>query len=208
MRRTKFVTLGACGLVGLGAIALYRVLGGDSRVPPAPSATGTAPAPSPEPAPEPPPPAVPPQAPPPVAAPALAPPVAVAARREAEAEPYPKDLRQLVKALQPLQAEVAAGLAALDSRSRCRFEKVAVLVTLETGRGEVLVKEVMIKPRPAERRPGADVDGPETGSTDDAVDEADARCVREALEGMLLGAPSARTGRRWKQWYLSAPRPH
>ena len=203
MSRTKLVVIAACGLVGLGVIALYRALADDASEPPPPAAAQAEPERTPQPAP-----LVPTPAPPLAAEPVPAVPAPVAARKEAaEDAPYPKDLRQLVKALQPLQAEVVAGLVALDESSRCRFDKVIVLLTLETRRGEVLIHEVVIKPRPVDRDPAVEALGPDAGVTEEVVDEADARCVREALEGKALRTPSARSGRSWQQWYWPSPRP-
>jgi len=195
MNRTKLTIIAACGLVGLGATALYRFLAEDPSEPS--SATGAKPEPAREPAP--------PAAQAPTAAPAPAGPAAAAARKEApEDAPYPKDVTELLKALQPMQAEVAAELTALDEHSRCHFHRVIVQLTLESGRGEVLIKDVVVKPRPVEGEQNAEASA---AAAEQVVDEADARCVREAMEGKTLPAQSARKGRRWQQWYWPSPRP-
>jgi hypothetical protein len=80
-----------------------------------------------------------------------------------------------------------------------------VQLTLETGSGEVLIRDMRVKPRPADRDLTIADHDPTIEEAEDVVDEADARCIYDAMQARTFPAPSARPGRHWQTWYWSAP---
>lgn len=120
---------------------------------------------------------------------------------------YPKDPAALLRALRPLQREIEDGLASLDSAGRCPLRGALLQLTLESGDGEVYVRQVAVKRAPpAQDEPPADHD-PAVGVAEDSTDEALLRCVRESMDGRTMRAPSARPGRRWQTFYKQAASP-
>jgi hypothetical protein len=120
----------------------------------------------------------------------------------APASAYPSEPARLLRALEPLLRDVDHGLATLDAHSRCPLGALALGLSLETGDGEVTIKEVGVRPRPAE----AEGATPESASANDQADAATVACVRGELLGRSFRAPSALPGRRWEMSWLPTHR--
>jgi len=167
--------------VGLGAVALFDRALPATAPGPARAAPPSVQAPPPRPL-EPLPPLPSPAAPPAQPAPAPQP---------AKAEVLPSEPAARVVALEPLRREVHAGLEMLATTVRaCRLPDVDLMLTLETLPGRVRVSEVVIQPRGA-------AEAERTSAPLPALDIEAARCVRGALEGRVLEAPSSQPGRPW-----------
>lgn len=149
----------------------------------------------------------PPADPPPPAAAVVAPtPARAAAPAPRRFEPYPSDPAELLRALRPLQEEVEAGLASLDSRRSCQLGGAVLDLSLETGEGEVFIRDAALKALPGESDPaGADHDATATAQ-EEVTDGPALQCVNEAIKGKTLRAPSARPGRSWRTFYRPGAR--
>lgn len=125
-----------------------------------------------------------------------APPPAVVPPKTGEApsagpRELPADPNARLRALEPLRQEVFPGLADLRTRLRhCDDHGATVLVTLESLEGGVRIVALRLEPRPG--GDGADAE------EEPAADERTVHCMRSALVGNVVGAPSARPGRRWE----------
>jgi hypothetical protein len=128
-----------------------------------------------------------------------APPVpqAGAAPATAEAAPaeLPRDPSARLRALEPLRREVFAGIAEHHWRVRhCGVTDATIYVTVESLDGAVRIVEARVEEAPS-TEPGADR---EAASADPAVEA----CVRSALVRNVIGAPSAKPGRRWEMPFV------
>jgi hypothetical protein len=106
----------------------------------------------------------------------------------------PKDPSARLRALEPLRREVFSGLAEHHWRVRhCGVANATIYVTLESLDGGVRIVATRVEGTPSE--PGGDLDA---ARADPAVED----CVRSALVRNVVGAPSARPGRRWEMPFV------
>jgi hypothetical protein len=106
----------------------------------------------------------------------------------------PKDPSARLRALEPLRREVFSGLAEHHWRVRhCGVADATIYVTLESLDGGVRIVATRVEGTPSE--PGGDLDA---ARADPAVED----CVRSALVRNVVGAPSARPGRRWEMPFV------
>jgi hypothetical protein len=116
----------------------------------------------------------------------------------AVAAAQPKDLSDQRRALEPLRREVFAGLGEQHWRvARCGAADATIYVTLESLDGAVRIVDTRVERMP-EAEHGSDL---EAGTMDPAVED----CVRSALMRNVVGAPSARPGRRWEMRFVPGP---
>jgi hypothetical protein len=102
----------------------------------------------------------------------------------------PTSPEELLRQLAPLRNEVEAGLADLSPRvAHCGAFSDGLVLTLEALHGVVRIARVDAGTHP--EAPDAEA------GAGRAPDEDQVRCVRSALEGNSLAAPSAKPGRRW-----------
>lgn len=104
----------------------------------------------------------------------------------------PVDPDERRAALEPLRREVLAGLADLKGRiAHCGVPRATLHVALQALDGSVRIVDTRIEALP----PSGD---PRATSGAEPADERIDHCLRSALAGNEIGAPSARPGRRWE----------
>jgi hypothetical protein len=107
----------------------------------------------------------------------------------------PKDPSARLRALEPLRREVFTGLAEHHWRvQRCGVADATIYVTLESLDGGVRIVDTRVEGTPS-ADPGGELD---SARADPAVED----CVRSALVRNVVGAPSARPGRRWEMPFV------
>jgi hypothetical protein len=119
------------------------------------------------------------------------PPASAAPSPAAAAAELPKDPEGRLEALEPLRRELFPRLADLRGRiAHCESADATLLVVLETLERAVRIVDVRLEPRPAAAGSREEDDAP--------ADERTVHCVRSALVGNVVAAPSATPGRRWE----------
>jgi hypothetical protein len=94
------------------------------------------------------------------------------------------------RALDGLRREVYGGLNGFRWRvAECKVAGAGVFVTVETMAGAVRVAEVRLEPHASAEDPRGEAPAP---------DDRSLECVRAALAGNVIAAPSAIPGRRWE----------
>jgi hypothetical protein len=107
----------------------------------------------------------------------------------------PKDPSARLRALEPLRREVFTGITEHHWRVRhCGVTGATIYVTVESLDGAVRIVDARVEGTPS-AEPGSERE-------DARADPAAEDCVRSALVRNVIGAPSAKPGRRWEMPFV------